>query len=85
MIPHTAAYWLVRTVRDAIPKREPLASGAFSTIRLRLLKIALRVRETASRIELALASNCPNAAPFRHLIGSLIPRPTNPLRLTDMA
>lgn len=76
LILHTAAYWLVRTVRDVIPKTEPLASGEFSTIRLRLLKIAVRVRETGTRIRLAFAANCPDAALFRDLIGALIPRPT---------
>ncbi|MGA3005974.1 MAG: transposase [Acetobacteraceae bacterium] len=35
-----------------------------------------RVRETASRIRLAFAVNCPDASPFRDLIGSLFPRPT---------
>jgi len=73
---HTAAYWLMRTLRDAIPRPQALASGEFSTIRLRLLKIAVRVKETASRIRLAFAANCPDAALFRGLIGSLILRPT---------
>jgi len=76
LILHTAAYWLVRTVRDAIPKLQPLASGEFSTIRLRLLKIAVRVRETGTRIRLAFAANCPDAALFRELVGLLKPRPT---------
>ena len=75
LILHTAAYWLMRTIRDAIPKSEPLANGEFSTIRLRLLKIAVRVRETGTRIKLAFAANCPNAELFRNLICSLIPRP----------
>jgi hypothetical protein len=73
---HTAAYWLMRTLRDAIPRPQPLASGEFSTIRLRLLKIAVRVRETASRIRLAFAANCPDAALFRGLVQRLILRPT---------
>ena len=76
LILHTAAYWLMRTIRDAIPSLEPLASGEFSTIRLRLLKIAVRVRETGSRIKLAFAANCPNAALFRDPIGLPTPRPT---------
>jgi hypothetical protein len=66
----------VRTIRDAIPRSEPLASGAFSTIRLRLLKVAVRIRETATRIKLAFAANCPNAEFLHDLICSLIPRPT---------
>ena len=76
LILHTAAYWLMRTIRDAIPKAQPLASGEFSTIRLRLLKIAVRVKETGSRIRLAFAVNCPDAELFRDLIRSMIPRPT---------
>jgi hypothetical protein len=76
LILHTAAYWLMRTVRDAIPRPQPLARGEFSTIRLRLLKVAVRVRETASRVRLAFAANCPDAALFRDLIGALSLRPT---------
>jgi hypothetical protein len=76
LILHTAAYWLMLTVREAIPRPQPLAGGEFSTIRLRLLKIAVRVKETASRIKLAFAANCPDAALFRGLIDALIPRPT---------
>jgi hypothetical protein len=76
LILHTAAYWLMRTVRDAIPEAEALASGEFSTIRNRLLKVAVRVRETGTRIKLAFAANCPDARLFRTLIGALIPRPT---------
>jgi hypothetical protein len=76
LILHTAAYWLMLTVRNAIPRMQPLASGEFSTIRLRLLKIAVRIKETTSRIRLAFAANCPDAALFRGMIGALIPRPT---------
>ena len=76
LILHTAAYWLMRTLRDAIPQPQPLASGEFSTLRLRLLKVAVRVRETASRIRLAFAANCPDAGLFRSLIWSLTLRPT---------
>jgi hypothetical protein len=55
---------------------QALASGEFSTIRPRLLKIAARITETAGRIKLAFASNCPDAALFRGLVGTLLPRPT---------
>ncbi len=49
LILHTAAYWLILTVRDAIPKAHLLATAEFATIRLRLLKLGTRVIETASR------------------------------------
>lgn len=76
LILHTAAYWLMRLVQDAIPAPQPLANSEFSTIRSRLLKIAVRVRETASRVRLAFAANCPDKALFRGLVGCLILRPT---------
>jgi hypothetical protein len=76
LILHTAAYWLMLVVRNAIPKPQPLASGEFSTIRLRLLKIAVRIKETTSRVRLAFAANCPEAVLFRGLVAALIPRPT---------
>jgi hypothetical protein len=76
LILHTAAYWPMRTIRDAIPRPQPLASREFTTIRLRLLKIAVRIKETASRVRLAFASSCPDAPPFRGLVGTLILRPT---------
>ena len=61
---HTAAYWLMLTVRDAIPKMRDLAKAEFSTLRLRLIKIAARVIETASRVRLAFAAACPEADLF---------------------
>src|SRR5271167_3374978 len=59
LILHTAAYWLMLIVRNAIPKPQALANGEFSTIRLRLLKIAVRIKETASRIKLSLRQTAP--------------------------
>lgn len=62
-------------IRGAIPQSQKLASGEFPTIRQRLLKVAVRIKETASRVQLAFASNYPDAALFRGLVGRLIPRP----------
>ena len=71
LVLHTAAYWLILAVRDAIPKAHALAKAEFTTIRLRLLKVAARVTETASRVRVAFASACPDAILFRHLAGSI--------------
>jgi hypothetical protein len=71
---HTAAYWLILTVRDAIPKPRDLATAEFTTIRLRLLKIAARVIETAGRVRLAFAAACPEADMFVGLTNTLMPR-----------
>ena len=71
---HTAAYWLLLTVRDAIPKIRDLATAEFATLRLRLLKIAARIAETKSRVRLAFAAACPEADLFRGLAKTLLPR-----------
>lgn len=73
LVLHTAAYWLMLTVRDAIPKARDLAKAEFATLRLRLIKIAARVVETASRVRLAFAACCPDADLFRGLPGALAP------------
>ncbi len=73
LVLHTAAYWLMLTVRDAIPKPHALATAEFTTLRMRLLKIAGRVTETATRIRIAFAAACPEAALFRGLARSLQP------------
>ena len=64
LILHTAAYWLLLDVRDHVPSWHPLRQSEFSSIRLHLLKVAGRIVETASRIRVALASCCPEAALF---------------------
>ena len=61
---HTGAYWLLLDLRAAIPSWNPLRHTEFATVRLRLLKIASRIIEHASRIRIALASCCPEAETF---------------------
>src|SRR5262249_17962368 len=70
LILHTAAYWLMLTLRDAIPKARALAKAEFATIRLRLIKLGARVIETASR---NFAAACPEAALIRHLATTVSP------------
>jgi hypothetical protein len=69
LIIHTAAYWLMLAVRKAVPRRSALYRCEFSTLRLRLIKIAARVVEGAARIRISLPSAYPDAALFRHLVG----------------
>lgn len=64
LILHTAAYWLLLTLRDAIPTQQVLARAEFKTLRLRLIKIAARVIETATRVRIAFAASCPEAGLF---------------------
>ena len=73
LVLHTAAYWLMLTVRDAIPSPHPLAAAEFTTLRMRLLKIAGRVTETATRVRIAFAAACPEGELFRGIARSLLP------------
>jgi hypothetical protein len=73
LVLHTAAYWLMLAVRDAIPKPRDLATAEFATLRLRLLKIAARIIETANRVRVAFAAACPEADLFRSLPSALWP------------
>ena len=70
---HTAAFWLMHTLRAAIPSGHALAKAEFNTLRLRLLKIAARVVEHTSRIRVRLPSSCPDAFLFRQIVLGLTP------------
>ena len=76
LILHTAAFWLMWRIQQEIPKASALARAEFTTLRLRLLKIAARVIESASRIRIAFASACPDATTFRAIATALRPAPT---------
>ena len=73
LVLHTGAYWLMLALRDAIPRPQPLATAEFTTLRLRLIKIAARITETATRVRIAFAAACPNAELFAGLARSLQP------------
>jgi hypothetical protein len=63
LVLHTAAYWLML----------PLATAEFTTLRMRLLKIARRITGTATRVRVAFAAACLDAALFRGIAISLQP------------
>jgi hypothetical protein len=67
LILYTAAYWLMLTVRDAVPSAHALSRAEFATLRLRILKIGARIRENAHRVRIAFAAACPEATLFRDL------------------
>ena len=69
LVLHTAAYWLMLALRDAVPRRMPLHWAEFATLRQKLLKIGARVVEKAARIRIHFTSACPDAALFRLLAG----------------
>ncbi len=69
LILHTAAYWLLYTLRAGAPKGSHWARAEFNTLRLHLIKIAARVVEGAARIRVWLPTACPAGAMFRKLAG----------------
>lgn len=71
LVLHTAAYWLLLTVREAIDREHTLARAEFNTLRLRLLKVGARIRETAHRVCIAFAAACPDADMIRALFSRL--------------
>lgn len=75
LILHSGAYWLMWRLQDAIPAASALKTAEFTTLRVRLLKIAARVIETTSRVRVAFANACPDAALFRHLAAALAASP----------
>jgi hypothetical protein len=56
---HTAAYWLLHTLRGLAPKTSFWRDAQFDTIRMALIKVAARVTEMVTRIKVALPSCYP--------------------------
>ena len=70
LLVHTAAYWLVHTLRGLAPKTSFWRRAQFDTIRLALIKVAGRVTELVTRIKVAL----PSAYPYRESLALLATR-----------
>jgi hypothetical protein len=61
-------YWLLLSVRDAIPSPQPLVTAEFTTLRLRLIKIGACITEIATRVRIAFTAACPEADLFAGLV-----------------
>jgi hypothetical protein len=64
---HTAAYWLLHTLRGLAPKTSFWRDAQFDTIRLALIKVAARVSEMVTRIKVALPSCYPHQTSWARL------------------
>lgn len=76
LILHTAGYWLLWRVQRAMPRTAALARAEFTTLRLRLLKVAAGVMESANRIRIAFALACLDADLLRAIVLALKLAPT---------
>ncbi len=72
---HTAAYWLMLTLRSLAPRTSFWSDAQFDTIRLCLIKIAGRVTEMITRIKIALPTAYPYQASFTDLTGRIASLP----------
>jgi hypothetical protein len=72
---HTAAYWLILTLRALAPRASFWRDAQFDTIRLCLIKVAARVTEMVTRIKIALPSAYPYQAGFATLAGQIAKLP----------
>ena len=72
---HTAAYWLLLSLRGLAPRTSFWRDAQFDTIRLCLIKVAARVTEMATRIKLALPSAFPYQAGFADLAARIAKLP----------
>ena len=75
LILHSAAYWLLHGLRAAAPKRSSWRVAQFDTLRRRLLKLAARVVEMATRIKVLLPTACPDKAIIAHFARAFAAQP----------
>jgi hypothetical protein len=72
---HTAAYWLLHTLRGLAPKTSFWRAAQLDTIRLALIKVAARVTEMRTRIKVALPSCYPHQASWALLAARAVKLP----------
>jgi hypothetical protein len=72
---HTAAYWLMHSLRGLAPKASFWRDAQFDTLRLGLIKIAVRVTELATRIKVSLPTGFAYQQGFSSLAGRLAKLP----------
>jgi hypothetical protein len=74
LLEHAAAYVLMHALRTAVAPHAPVLGRAqFDTLRLRLLKVAALVTQSARRLLVRLPQAFPLAALFRTLAATLAP------------
>jgi hypothetical protein len=62
---HAGAYWLLWSLRQAMPRRSTWRVMQFDTLRLRLIKVAARVVELKTQVKVHLPTSAPDQQSFR--------------------
>jgi hypothetical protein len=72
---HTAAYWLMHTLRSTAPKSSFWRDAQFDTLRISLIKLAVRVTEKITKIIVSLPTAFAYQNGFSMLVARLSTRP----------
>lgn len=72
---HTAAYWLLHTLRSLAPRTSFWRDAQFDTLRLAFVKVAARVTEKITRIKVSLPSSYPHKASLARLANRALALP----------
>jgi hypothetical protein len=72
---HVAAYWLMWSLRALMPRRSFWRAAQFDTLRLRLIKLAVRIEVLKKQVRLHLPKSAPDQAIFA-LVLTRMPRLT---------
>ena len=70
---HVGAYWLMWGMRASMPRRSSWRVAQFDTLRLRLVKLAVRIEVLKSQVRLHLPRATPDQAIFAWMLGR-VPR-----------
>ncbi len=73
---HAGAYWLLWSLRTLMPRRSSWRTAQFDTLRLRLVKLAVRVVEMKTQVKLHLPSHAPCQSILAFVLGRM-PRLTS--------
>jgi hypothetical protein len=65
---HIGAYWLMWSLRTLMPRRSRWRVAQFDTLRLRLIKLAVRIEVLRTRVRLHLPKATPDQAIFTLLL-----------------
>ena len=68
---HVGAYWLMWRLRAAMPRRSFWRVAQFDTLRLRLIKLAVRVEVLKTQVRLHLPQATPDQAVFTLMLSRL--------------
>jgi hypothetical protein len=75
LLVHTAAYWLLHTLKGLASKTSFWRDAQFDTIRLAFVKIAARVTELVTRIKISLPSSYPYKQDLTRSVGRALALP----------